>query len=100
MTSLELIEARRVVAVAELADFHRMCQRLARVQSPWAIFCQAVLAATMLAVLGSASVALPTVQIKPISSFFFTAAGSVTRKSVTADIALAVAKVVCSEANQ
>jgi hypothetical protein len=107
MTSLrmELIEARRVVAVADLADFHRRCQRLARlaaegVQLPWAMCCQAVLAATMLAVQGSAAIALPTVQIKPISSFFLTVAGSERRKSANDGVAPTVVKVAYSEANQ
>ena len=46
------------------------------VLSPWAMCSQAVLAAATLAVQGFADVELPTGQIKPISNFFLTVAGS------------------------
>jgi hypothetical protein len=59
------------------------------VQSPWAMCSQAVLAAATLAVQGFADVELPTGQIKPISNFFLTVAGSGERKSATDGLALA-----------
>ncbi|MDO8397972.1 MAG: YfjI family protein [Bradyrhizobium sp.] len=59
------------------------------VQSPWAMCSQAVLAAATLAVQGIADVELPTGQIKPISNFFLTVAGSGERKSATDSLALA-----------
>ncbi|UGX92331.1 DUF3987 domain-containing protein [Bradyrhizobium barranii subsp. barranii] len=58
------------------------------VQSPWAMCCQGVLAAATLAVQGFADVELPTGQVKPISSFFVTVAGSGERKSATDALAL------------
>jgi uncharacterized protein DUF3987 len=58
------------------------------VQSPWAMCSQAVLAAAVLAVQGFADIELPTGQIKPISSFFLTVAGSGERKSATDALAL------------
>jgi hypothetical protein len=58
------------------------------VQSPWAMCSQAVLAAATLAVQGLADVELPTGQIKPISNFFLTVAGSGERKSATDSRAL------------
>src|SRR5258707_7780925 len=58
------------------------------VQSPWAICSQAVLAAATLAVQGFADIELPTGQIKPISNFFLTVAGSGERKSATDGLAL------------
>jgi Protein of unknown function (DUF3987) len=59
-----------------------------KVQSPWAMCSQAVLAATTLAVQGFADVELPTGQIKPVSNFFLTVAGSGERKSATDSLAL------------
>jgi hypothetical protein len=59
-----------------------------KVQSPWAMCCQAVLAAATLAVQGFADVELPTGQIKPVSNFFLTVAGSGERKSATDSFAL------------
>jgi Protein of unknown function (DUF3987) len=53
------------------------------VQSPWAMCGQAVLGAATLAVQGFADVELPTGQVKPISNFFLTVAGSGERKSAT-----------------
>ena len=58
------------------------------VQSPWAMCGQAVLAAATLAVQGFADVALPSGQVKPISNFFLTVAGSGERKSATDGFAL------------
>jgi hypothetical protein len=58
------------------------------VQSPWAMCSQAVLGAATLAVQGHADVELPTGQIKPISNFFLTVAGSGERKSATDALAL------------
>jgi hypothetical protein len=58
------------------------------VQSPWAMCSQAVLAAATLAVQGFADVELPTGQVKPISNFFLTVAGSGERKSATDALAL------------
>jgi hypothetical protein len=58
------------------------------VQSPWAMCSQAVLAAATLTVQGFADVELPTGQIKPISNFFLTVAGSGERKSATDSLAL------------
>ena len=57
-------------------------------QSPWAMCSQAVLAATTLAVQDFADIELPTGQIKPISNFFLTVAGSGERKSATDSLAL------------
>jgi hypothetical protein len=100
---MELIEAGRVVAVADLAEFHRQCQQLGSlaaegVQSSWAMCRQAVLAVAMPA--GHGSVALPTVQVKPISSLFSTLAGSGSRKSATDGVALTAVKVAYGEADQ
>jgi hypothetical protein len=58
------------------------------VQSPWAMCGQSVLAAATLAVQGLADVELPTGQVRPISSFFLTVAGSGERKSATDGLAL------------
>jgi hypothetical protein len=58
------------------------------VQSPWAMCGQSVLAAATLAVQGLADVELPTGQIKPISNFFLTVAGTGERKSATDGYAL------------
>jgi hypothetical protein len=58
------------------------------VQSPWAMCGQAVLAAATLAVQGHADVQLPTAQVKPISNFFLTVAGTGERKSATDSMAL------------
>jgi hypothetical protein len=58
------------------------------VQSPWAMCSQAVLAAPTLAVQGFADIELPTGQLKPISNFFLTVAGSGERKSATDSLAL------------
>lgn len=58
------------------------------VQSPWAMCGQAVLAAATLAVQGHADIQLPTGQVKPLSNFFLTVAGSGERKSATDSYAL------------
>ncbi len=58
------------------------------VQSPWAMCGQAVLAATTLVVQGHANIQLPTGQVKPLSNFFLTIAGSGERKSATDALAL------------